>query len=134
MAQDHSAVLLGAAGSQIASRQEAHDLMMMHGAENQGGEAVREATEAIKATRLDLESSTTGGIPSTSHDLDVRLPHLQDSLCDVLGTGNHVDPGVTTTLHDTTTDVVGRVNGNHEPDRGKPPHESFGLSASMAFI
>ena len=124
MSHDHSAVLLGAADSQIASGRGAHD--MMHDAGSQGREAMREATQAMKTTSLDLELPTVEGTASSPHILEAPLPHPQDSSLDVLATENHHQPCVTTTTaHDTTKDVVGAANGIHEPDRGKTPNESL---------
>lgn len=117
MAQDHSAVLLGAADSQIASGQGAHD--MLHD-NSQGREASRQATEAMKTSGgFNLESSTIDGTPAVVDDLEVHPTHLQDSSHDIIATGHHVEPCVTT-AHDGTKGLV-RVNGKGEPNQGMTP-------------
>ena len=122
MARDYSAVQVDAADSQVASGQEAHDMLQIHG---QGRETIRGSPEVIKTSRsLDLESpSAIKETPSSPRGIDVNLPTLADSSHDVLATGNQKESSVTTTPHDTTKGELGRVNGNHAPDQGKPSHD-----------
>lgn len=130
MSQDHSAVLLGAADSQIVNSGKAHDVA--NGVVDQASEDIREAPQAIEATSLNLESSTMEGILPSSHDLDNKHTCLQDSSHDVLTTKNGNESCVTTTAHDTTKDLAGVFNGIHEPDQGKSPSERSGMHTTTA--
>ena len=131
MSQDRSAVLLGAADTQIAEGERAHD--MVHADVDQAKEAIQEATEAIKATSLNLESSTMESALSSSHDLNNSHTRLQDSPHDV-ATKSRDEPCVTTTAHDTTKHLVGAVNGIHDPNQGKLPNNPAGISTKTALI
>jgi hypothetical protein len=131
MSQDHSAVLLlGAADTQIAEGE--GDLV--HADVDQRREAIREATQAINATSLDLESSTMEGALCSSHDFNNSHTRLQDSSHDVLATKSRDEPCVTTTAHDTTKHLVGAVHGIHEPNQGKSPNNPAGMSTKTALI
>jgi hypothetical protein len=130
MAQDHSAVLLGAADTQIADGDGAHD-MVHHDVDDHGREAIREATQAIRTSSLNLESSTMKGTLPSSTDPELHHTHMQDSPYDVLATQNQDEPCVTTTAHDTTKQLVGAFNGIHKPDQGKSPN---GMSTKTALL
>ena len=121
MSQDHSAVLLGAADSHIVDSGRAHDIV--NGVVDQGSEDIREATQAIEATSLNLELSNMEGTLPSSHNLDNKQTFLQDSSHDILPTKNGDEPCVTTTAHD----AAGVFNGTHEPDQGKSPSECPGM-------
>jgi hypothetical protein len=131
MAQDHSAVRPGATDSQIASGRGAHD--MLH-ADSQGTETSREATEAINpSVGTNLESTTIESTPSAPSDVvEVRPVNLPDSSPDVLASGKHVEPCVTT-ANDTTKKML-EVNGKGEPIPGMTPNESIGMFSRTVLI
>jgi hypothetical protein len=112
MSPDHSAVPQGAADVPIGRATAAHDQAQMHAADVPL-EGSREATRAISATSMNLESSQ---VQSTQpkNDLDPLLPLQQHLSQNEVATENQAGACVTTPLASTKSPLKA---GNEEQTR-----------------